>query len=49
MTGLIYPDDEDWPALCLACRTNGRATKHQMGCCRAALWALVETLRPADV
>jgi hypothetical protein len=46
---LIYPDDEDWPALCQASQTNGRATKRQTDCRRAALWALVETLQPATV
>jgi hypothetical protein len=46
---LIYPDDEHWPKLCLASHTNGRATKYQMNCRRAALWALTETLQPATV
>ena len=46
---LIYPGAADWPALCLASRTNGRATKDQMACRRAALWALTETLQPATV
>jgi hypothetical protein len=51
MSGLIYPDDEDWPKLCRASQTKpgSRATRHQMDCRRAALWALTETLQPATV
>ena len=46
---MIYPDDDDWPGLCQASRTNGRATQRQMNWRRAALWALTETLQPATV
>ena len=47
---LIYPHDEDWPALCQACRTNGgRATRRQMEARRIALWSLTRHFQPATV